>query len=97
MKEGDVIIAGGEHFVKRGANELAAANNGDFLVLKANVVTGEEPINGGSGGGIVGAFAGETVYIFCWGNESGEGIGLVFVGDGELEDDAVDAWVIVGL
>ena len=36
---------------------------------------------------------GEAVNVFCWGDEGGEGIGLVFVLNGELEDNAVDAFV----
>ena len=52
VKEVDVVIGIGVHFVKRGTDELAATDNGNSLVFKINVVTGKEPVNGGSGGGV---------------------------------------------
>ena len=33
MEEGDIVTRSGEHLVKGGADELAAADEGDFVVL----------------------------------------------------------------
>ncbi len=41
-----------KHAVKRGADEFAATDEGNFFVLKFDVIAGKEPIDGGSGGGV---------------------------------------------
>lgn len=61
--------------VEGGADELAATDNGDFLVGEVDVVAGEEPEDGGGGGGVVNAMAGEAIDVFLGGNKGGESIG----------------------
>ena len=53
VKLGDIIVRVGQYFVEWSADEFAAPDNGDFLVLKFDVVAGEEPKDGGGSGGIV--------------------------------------------
>ena len=79
--------------VEGSADELAAADEGDFVVLERNVVAGEEPKNGGGGSGVIIAVSAEAVDIFCGGDEIAKSVGLGFVGEGELEDDAVNMGV----
>ena len=95
MKEGDVVIGGGEHFVKWGADEFAAPDESDFLIFEIDIVAGEEPVNGSGGGGVEFGILPEAVDVFLGGDEVTELFGLRFVGEGELEDNGVNAGVVV--
>ena len=52
MKKRDVQIGFSEHFVKWSADEFAASDNSNFLVFELDVITGEKPVDGGSGSGV---------------------------------------------
>ena len=95
MKELDVVAGVGKHFVKRGTDEFAAADDGDFAVFQGDVVASEEPIDSSGGGGVVLGVLSEAVDIFGGSDEVAEFVGLGFVGEGELDDDAAYRSVVI--
>ena len=79
MKEGDVVAGICKHFVERGADEFAATNEGDLGIVELNIVAGEEPIDGGGGGGVEFGVFSETVDVFFGCDKIAKFIGFSFI------------------
>ena len=65
-------------------------------MFKVNIVAGEKPVDGSGSGGIVVSVLSKAVDVFFWFDEVSEGVGLRFIGDGKLQDNAIDLVVIIG-
>ena len=60
------------------------------MIFEVNVVAGEEPVDGGGGGGVVFRVLPETIDVFVGGDKVAKCVGFRLVGEGKLDDDAVN-------
>lgn len=90
MEEGNVVAGFGEHFVEWHTDKFAAADEGDSATIELDIVAGEEPVDSSGGSGVEFRMFAEAVDIFVRSDEVAKLVSLRFVGQGELDDNAVN-------
>ena len=82
MEESDVVAGVCKHFVEWGADEFAAADEGDFGAIELDIIAGKEPVDGGGGGGIEFGVLPKAIDILFGSDKITEFVGSLFVSYG---------------